>query len=86
MAQGAGHGGHRRRGRDDDTAVLLLGGALGADPSAVFDAWAPALEQPSVRGLVVGRALLYPHDGDVAGAIDRAAVLVEAAAKRKAGA
>jgi hypothetical protein len=66
--------------------VLLLGGALGADPSAVFDAWAAGLEQPSVRGLVVGRAVLYPQDGDVAGAIDRAAVLVEAAAKSKAGA
>jgi uncharacterized protein len=63
--------------------LLLLGGALGADPSVVFDAWTAGLEQPSVRGLVVGRALLYPHDGDVAGAIDRAAVLVEEAAKRK---
>jgi hypothetical protein len=63
--------------------LLLLGGALGADPSAAFAAWAAGLEQPSVRGLVVGRALLYPHDGDVAGAIDRAAVLVEDAAKRK---
>ena len=31
--------------------VLLLGGALGADPSAVYDAWAAGLEQPSVRGL-----------------------------------
>ena len=65
--------------------VLLLGGALGADPSAVFDAWGTALEQPSVRGLVAGRALLYPRDGDVAGAIDRDSVLVEEAAKRKAG-
>jgi hypothetical protein len=63
--------------------VLLLGGALGSDPSAVFDAWADGLEQPSVRGLVVGRALLYPRDGDVARAIDRAAVLVEEAAKHR---
>jgi len=65
--------------------VLLLGGALGSDPSAVFDAWAAGLEQPTVRGLVAGRALLYPRDGDVAGAIDRAAGLVEEAAKNKVG-
>ncbi len=31
------------------------------------------MEVPNVRGLVVGRALLYPPDGDVAGAIERAA-------------
>ena len=31
---------------------------------------------PVVRGLVVGRALLYPPDGDVAAAIARAADIV----------
>jgi hypothetical protein len=31
---------------------------------------------PSVRGLVVGRTLLYPDDDDVAGAVDTAAALV----------
>jgi hypothetical protein len=34
------------------------------------------MEVPNVRGLVVGRALLYPADGDVASAIDRAARIV----------
>ena len=65
--------------------LLLLGGALGSDPSVVFDAWAEGLALPTVRGLVAGRALLYPQDGEVHGAIDRAAGLVEEAAKRKAG-
>ena len=37
------------------------------------------MEVPNVRGLVVGRALLYPPDGDVAGAIDRAARIVRPA-------
>jgi hypothetical protein len=34
---------------------------------------------PTVRGLVVGRALLYPADGDVAAAIERAARIVRPA-------
>ena len=34
------------------------------------------MDVPNVRGLVVGRALLYPPDGDVAGAIKRAASIV----------
>ncbi len=36
---------------------------------------------PAVRGLVVGRALLYPPDGDVAGAVDIAAELVHGGAR-----
>ena len=35
-----------------------------------------ALELPAVRGLVIGRALLFPPDGDVAAAVDIAAELV----------
>jgi hypothetical protein len=63
--------------------LLLLGGAPGPDPSATFAAWEHGLDQPTVRGLVVGRALLYPPDGDVAAAVGRAAELVERAAKSK---
>jgi hypothetical protein len=33
-----------------------------------------------VRGLVVGRALLFPPDGDVASAVDQAAALVHGGA------
>jgi hypothetical protein len=64
--------------------LLLLGGAPGPDPSATFAAWEHGLDQPTVRGLVVGRALLHPPDGDVAGAVARAAELVEQAARSKA--
>jgi DhnA family fructose-bisphosphate aldolase class Ia len=61
--------------------LLLLGGAPGPDPEATFAMWEHALHQPTVRGLVIGRALLYPRDGDVAAAVARAADLVEQAAK-----
>lgn len=63
--------------------LLLLGGAPGPDPEQMFATWQAALAQPTVRGLVVGRALLYPPDGDVAGAIGRAADLVHAAARHR---
>lgn len=66
--------------------LLLLGGAPGPDPEATFAAWEQALEEPSVRGLVVGRALLYPADGDVEAAVERAASMVEAAAAKRTGA
>jgi hypothetical protein len=62
--------------------LLLLGGAPGPDPEATFAAWERALAEPTVRGLVVGRALLYPPDGDVGAAVGRAADLVTQAASR----
>ena len=49
--------------------LLILGGAPGPDPDASFASWERALTMPSVRGLVVGRALLYPGDGDVEAAV-----------------
>lgn len=55
--------------------TLLLGGDPGRDPDAVFDGWARALKLPGVRGLVAGRALLYPPDGDVAATVDAAVSL-----------
>ena len=51
--------------------TLLLGGDPDVDPELTYDAWERALALPGVRGLVVGRALLYPPDGDVAAAVDR---------------
>lgn len=56
--------------------TLLLGGDNGGDPDEIFASWARALALPGVRGLTVGRTLLYPPDGDVAGAVDTAARLV----------
>ena len=56
--------------------ALILGGAPGPDAEATYASWERAMAVPNVRGLVVGRALLYPGDGDVATAIDRAARIV----------
>jgi hypothetical protein len=63
--------------------LLLLGGPIGPDPAATSAAWEQGLAEPSVRGLVAGRALLYPPDGDVAGAIDAAGALVQRAAEAR---
>jgi DhnA family fructose-bisphosphate aldolase class Ia len=56
--------------------TLLLGGDSGVDPDETFSAWEDALGLPGVRGLTVGRTLLYPPDGDVGSAVDIAARLV----------
>ena len=56
--------------------TLLLGGDPSGDPEHTYAQWKRALEVPGVRGLVVGRALLYPPDGDVSGAVDAAVALV----------
>jgi hypothetical protein len=59
--------------------TLLLGGDPSGHPDDTYAEWGRALELPSVRGLVVGRALLYPQDGDVGAAVDVAARLVHGA-------
>jgi hypothetical protein len=56
--------------------TLLLGGDPQGHPDDTYASWGAALDIPAVRGLVVGRALLYPPDGDVAAAVDVAAGLV----------
>lgn len=56
--------------------TLLLGGDPIGDQDEIFDNWSNALSLPGVRGLVVGRTMLYPPDGDVVSAIDTAAALV----------
>ncbi|WP_026197562.1 Cgl0159 family (beta/alpha)8-fold protein [Sciscionella marina] len=55
--------------------VLLLGGEV-TDADAAFASWQRALGLPTARGLVVGRSLLYPHDEDVAKAVDTAVGLL----------
>lgn len=55
--------------------VVLLGGEV-ADADAAFAAWQHTLQLPTVQGLVVGRSLLYPANGDVAGAVDKAVSLL----------
>jgi DhnA family fructose-bisphosphate aldolase class Ia len=59
--------------------ALLLGGDPSDAPERTYAAWEKALALPGVRGLVVGRALLYPPDGDVEAAVDKAASLVRVA-------
>jgi hypothetical protein len=56
--------------------TLLLGGEVSADQDATYDRWKRALGVPTVMGLVVGRSLLYPPDGDVVRAVDTAAGLL----------
>ena len=58
---------------------VVLGGVPGPDPAADLASWGRTLVQPTVRGLVVGRALLYPPDGDVYGAVDAAGKVLRAA-------
>lgn len=56
--------------------ALLLGGEVPEDPVATYASWAKVLALPTVQGLVVGRSLLYPADGDVAGAVATAVGLL----------
>jgi DhnA family fructose-bisphosphate aldolase class Ia len=56
--------------------TLLLGGEGSSDQEATFSSWSNALALPGVKGLVVGRTLLYPHDNDVSKAVAQAANLV----------
>lgn len=56
--------------------TLLLGGDVDGDQERAFETWNGAVNLPGVRGLVVGRSLLYPPNGDVAQAVDIAAKMV----------
>jgi hypothetical protein len=56
--------------------ALLLGGDPAGRPDETYAAWQAALRLPTVRGLVIGRALLYPRDDDVAAAVDTAVGLL----------
>ena len=56
--------------------TLLLGGDPVTSPEETYATWRKALALPSVRGLTVGRTLLYPPDDDVASAVQTAVSLV----------
>jgi DhnA family fructose-bisphosphate aldolase class Ia len=56
--------------------TVLLGGDPEGTQDEVFATWEAALALPGVQGLTVGRTLLYPQDGDVAGAVATAASLL----------
>lgn len=63
--------------RASSMPILLLGGEVSADAEATRRMWAQALAPSTVQGLVLGRSLLYPSDGDVAAAVDNAVKLLE---------
>lgn len=58
---------------------VVLGGVAEADRVAQVASWARTLRQPVVRGLVVGRTVLYPAGDDVAAAVAAAAQVLRAA-------
>ena len=56
--------------------AVLLGGEVPDDPERAFAGWQKALRLPNVIGLMAGRSLLYPADGNVAAAVDTAVGLL----------
>jgi len=63
--------------------TVLLGGDPEGTQDEVFATWEAALALPGVQGLTVGRTLLYPQDGDVAGAVATAASLLNHSASAR---
>jgi len=61
--------------------VLMLGGDPGHDGDTTFSRWETSMREPNVRGLVAGRALLYPHGREPEVAVERAARIVHAGAR-----
>ncbi|TWP53109.1 aldolase [Lentzea tibetensis] len=59
--------------------ALVLGGVPSERPEDDLASWGRSLRHPTVRGLVIGRALLYPPHGDVAAAVEAAAEVLRSA-------
>jgi DhnA family fructose-bisphosphate aldolase class Ia len=64
--------------RSTTLPTLLLGGDPTGPAHETYARWEKALAAPGVRGLIVGRSLLYPADHDVAAAVDQAVAMVHA--------
>jgi tagatose-1,6-bisphosphate aldolase len=56
--------------------VLMLGGEPEGNPDELFNRWISGMKEPNVRGLVAGRSLLYPLNGDSEAAVKRAGQVV----------
>jgi hypothetical protein len=56
--------------------VLMLGGEPEANSDELFNRWISGMKEPNVRGLVAGRSLLYPLNGDSEAAVKRAGQVV----------
>jgi hypothetical protein len=61
--------------------TLLLGGDPGDRSDEMVASWRRAMAFPQVRGLVVGRSLLYPAGGDVERWVDAAVEIVHGGAR-----
>lgn len=59
--------------------AVVLGGDVTPGKGSIEPDWRSAMSIGNVRGIVAGRRLLYPPDGDVAGAVDRAVALLSEA-------
>jgi DhnA family fructose-bisphosphate aldolase class Ia len=56
--------------------VLMLGGEPEGNPDELFNRWTLGMKVLNVRGLVAGRSLLYPVNGDSESAVRRAGQVV----------
>ena len=56
--------------------ALLLGGDPGDRATEMMERWRKAMQIPNVRGLVAGRSLIFPADGDVERWVDDAVSIV----------
>ncbi len=56
--------------------ILMLGGDPSGGVDPIFAKWEKGMAEPNVRGLLAGRTLLYPPDGDIEAATARAAQIV----------
>ena len=56
--------------------ALILGGDPGDKAAEMMDGWRRAMTIPNVRGLVAGRSLIFPADGDVERWVDVAVSIV----------
>ena len=56
--------------------ALLLGGDPGDRATEMMEGWRRAMQIPNVRGLVAGRSLIFPADGDIERWVDDAVSIV----------
>lgn len=63
--------------------AVILGGDVSAQDASGGDDWRNALSVGNVRGIVAGRTLLFPPDGDIERAVDRAVELLAEATVRR---
>ncbi|MDR9396613.1 deoxyribose-phosphate aldolase [Pontimonas sp.] len=56
--------------------ILMLGGDPTNGVDRIFSLWEKGMREPNVRGLLAGRTLLYPPDGELDATAERAAKIV----------